>query len=86
MGLEAHRMTPKDFRPCTLLGAVHIELGDLMSGRDWYVKAEKLGADRHSIDQDLRALLARTSKSERQRIVEFLIAQDPERFGWLLRR
>lgn len=84
MGLEAHGLTPKDFRPCTLLGAVYIELGDLIAGREWYVKAEKLGADRLSIDRDLRTLLARTSKSERQRIVEFLIAQDPERFGWLL--
>lgn len=85
MGLEAYRLTPKDFRPCTLLGAVHIELGDLMAGREWYVKAEKLGADKHFIDQDLRALLARTSKSERQRITEFLIAQDPERFAWIVR-
>lgn len=85
-GLAAHELTPKDFRPCTLLGAVHIELGDLMAGREWYVKAEKLGADRHSIDQDLRALLARTSTSERKRIVEFLIVQDSERFGWLRRK
>jgi hypothetical protein len=85
-GLAAHGLTPRDFRPCTLLGAVHIELGDLVAGREWYLKAEKLGADRRAIDQDLRALLARTSKSERQRITEFLIAQDPERFGWLLRK
>lgn len=86
MGQAAHGLTPEDFRPCTLLGAVHIELGDLMAGREWYLKAEKLGADRHSIDQDLRALLSRTSKPERQRIIEFLIVQDPERFGWLLRK
>ena len=86
MGLTAHGLTPKDFRPCTLLGAVYIELGDLIAGREWYVKAEKLGADRHAIDQDLRALLSRTSRSERQRIIEFLIEQDPERFGWLLRK
>lgn len=85
-GLAANELAPKDFRPCTLLGAVHIELGDLVEGHEWYVKAEKLGADRHAIDQDLRALLSRTSKSERQRIVEFLIAQDLERFGWLRRK
>lgn len=83
LGLEAHRLTPTDFRPCTLLGAVHIELGDLASGHDWYVKAEKLGADRRSVDQDLRALLTRASKTEQHRIREFLIAQDPDRFAWL---
>jgi hypothetical protein len=32
MGLEAHGLTPKDFRPCTLLGAVQVELGDLRAG------------------------------------------------------
>lgn len=53
MGLSAHRLTPKDFRPCTLLGAVHIELGDLVAGHKWYVKAEKLGASRRAVDQVL---------------------------------
>lgn len=83
VGLEAHRLMPSDFRPCTLLGAVHIELGDLVVGHSWYTKAEKLGASRRAVDQDLRSLLARASSSEQLRIREFLIAQDPERFAWL---
>ncbi len=86
VGLEAHRLMPDDFRPCTLLGAVQIELGDLVMGHSWYVKAEKLGAARRAVDQDLRSLLARASKSEQLRIREFLIAQDPERFAWLRRK
>lgn len=83
MGLSAHRLTPKDFRPCTLLGAVHIELGDLVAGHKWYATAEKLGANRRAVDQDLRALIARATSSEQHRIRSFLIAQDPERFSWL---
>ena len=83
LGLSAHHLTPKDFRPCTLLGAVHIELGDLIAGHTWYVKAEKLGANRHSVDQELQALIARATSSEQRRIREFLIKQDPERFSWL---
>lgn len=83
VGLEAHRLMPDDFRPCTLLGAVHIELGDLVVGYSWYAKAEKLGATQRAVDQDLRSLLARASKSEQLRIREFLIVQDPERFAWL---
>jgi len=86
MGLEAHQLTPKDFRPCTLLGAVHIELGDLMAGHAWYMKAEKLGADKRSVDNDLRTLLARSSKSEQQRICGFLLQQDPQRFAWLRKK
>jgi tetratricopeptide (TPR) repeat protein len=37
---EAHELTSSDYRPCTLLGAVHIELGDLPTGHEWYAKAE----------------------------------------------
>lgn len=82
---EAHELTSSDYRPCTLLGAVHIELGDLLAGHAWYAKAESLGAPRQAIDQELRTLLVRSSDQERQRIREFLLLQDPERFAWLLR-
>lgn len=83
LGTDAHNLTPSDFRPCTLLGAVHIELGELEAGHKWYQKAESLGAERHAIDQELRALLVRSDPIERQRIRAFLIGQDPTRFSWL---
>lgn len=82
-GLEAHQLTPSDFRPCTLLGAVSMELGDLVAGHEWYAKAEALGAERQSIDQDLRALLVRADPATRDRIRAYLLQQDPERFAWL---
>ena len=80
---EAHELTSSDYRPCTLLGAVHIELGDLPAGHEWYAKAESLGAPRHAIDHELRGLLMRSSSQEQQRIREYLLRQDPERFAWL---
>lgn len=82
---EAHGLTPSDYRPCTLLGAVHIELGDHQAGREWYAKAESLGASRQAIDNELRGLLVRSSIEEQQRIRESLLGQDPERFSWLRR-
>lgn len=82
---EAHELASNDYRPCTLLGAVHIELGDLPTGHEWYTKAESLGAPRQAIDHELRRLLIRTSIQEQQRIREFLLRQDPERFAWLRR-
>lgn len=85
LACEAHERTPSDYRPCTLLGAVHIEFGDLPAGHEWYAKAESLGAPRQAIDQELRALLGRVSVQERQLLREFLLQQDPERFAWLLR-
>ena len=83
LGLEAHEMIPTDFRPCTLLGAVSMELGDLAAGHEWYAKAEALGAERRAIDQELKALLIRLEPNERNRIRAYLLEQDPERFAWL---
>ena len=80
---EAHQLTSSDYRPCTLLGAVHIELGVLQTGHEWYAKAESLGAPRQAIDHELRGLLMRSSSQEQQRICEYLLRQDPERFAWL---
>ena len=82
---EAHELTPSDYRPCTLLGAVHIELQDLEAGREWYAKAESLGAPPQAIDNDLRGLLMRSPPEKRQRIREYLLRHDPERFTWLRR-
>lgn len=82
---EAHGLTPSDYRPCTLLGAVHIELGALHEGHEWYAKAESLGASRQTIDNDLRGLLMRSPIEEQHRIREYLLHHDPQRFAWLRR-
>lgn len=39
LAMEAHKLTPADFRPCTLLGAVHFELGDDAAALEWYKKS-----------------------------------------------
>lgn len=83
LGEQAHSLSPNDYRPCTLLGAVHIELGNLAVGHEWFVKAEQLGADQASIDQDIRVLLARASQPEKERIRVFLLERDAKRFNWL---
>ena len=83
LGEQAHALTPRDYRPCTLLGAVHFELGDLIAGHEWFKKAEELGAAKATVDHDIRALLARMSEAERYRVRGFLLEQDPERFAWL---
>lgn len=83
LGEEAHALAPGDYRPCTLLGAVHFELGELCLGRGWYTKAEERGADKAAVDQDIKTLLARIPDAEGGRIRTFLLNQDPERFKWL---
>lgn len=82
-GLEAHRLTPSDFRPCTLLGAVRMEIGDYATGADWYAKAEARGATRDSVDRELRSILEAAPKEERSRMKAALLALDADRYTWL---
>ncbi|MBL6987182.1 MAG: cell envelope integrity protein TolA [Methylobacter sp.] len=82
-GGQAHALTPKDFRPCTLLGAVNIEMGDYLTGLDWYEKAKERGASERSIDYDLRGILLRADKAKREEIKAVLLRVDSERYKWV---
>ncbi len=82
-GAEAHAITDRDFRPCTLLGAVNFELGNYETARDWYAKAAERGASERSIDDELRGIFMRADKSRRNEIREFLSREDPVRYNWV---
>lgn len=82
-GSEAHLLTPKDFRPCTLLGAVHIERGEIMTGAEWYEKAEARGAKREMIDRELETILSASPQDQRVQIKKALKGYDASRFNWL---
>lgn len=83
LGNLAHELTPKDFRPCTLLGAVNFELGYFDIGRDWYAKAIERGAAEFSIDNDLKGIFLRSDTSQREKIKAFLLRDDPDRYRWV---
>ena len=82
-GNKAHILTPNDFRPCTLLGAVNIELGNYEEGQSWYKKAIKRGTTEKSIDDDLRSIFMRSEKCKRNELAEFLYKNDPNRYSWV---
>ncbi len=83
LGLRAHALMPRDFRPCTLLGAVNIELGNYDLGQEWYKKAEDRGAKRDAIDHELRGIFGRADKGKRAEIKAFLLSEDPVRYKWV---
>ena len=83
LGDKAHDLTPDDFRPCTLLGAVHIEMGEYGKGTEWYKKAEALGAKRALIDRELKSIIDAAKPEDRKRLTAFLKALDQSRFNWV---
>ena len=83
MGETAHALTPQDYRPCTLLGAVHMELRHFESGHEWYEKARKLGAPEQGIDSELRGIFQQLDSDGREDMKRFLLAEDSHRYSWL---
>ena len=82
-GERAHALMPTDYRPCTLLGAVHMELRDFEEGHDWYEKARQRGATEHAIDAELRSIFQQLDSPGREAMKRFLLAEDPRRYQWL---
>jgi hypothetical protein len=83
LGDKAHAYRPDDYRPCTLLGAVNMELGNFALGQEWYAKAVERGATEESVDKDLRNILVRADQAKRAAMSEFLLRQDPARYAWV---
>lgn len=85
LGEEAHALLPNSFMPCTLMGAINIELGHIDLGHDWYRMAEERGAKSDSIESELRSLLARMASERRDEAISELLRIDPARYGGLRR-
>lgn len=83
MGEKAHALQPGNFRPCTLLGAVHFQQRNYELGHEWYRKAEARGASSGSIKAEIQTLLKNMTGKERGAAISELLRIDPERYGWL---
>jgi hypothetical protein len=82
LGEKAHALDAADYRPCTLLGAVHMEDRNLALGHEWYEKAIKRGAKKDSVDQDIRKIFFRADQAKKEEMRAFLLRENPNRFSW----
>jgi O6-methylguanine-DNA--protein-cysteine methyltransferase len=82
LGKQAHFLTPRDFRPCTLLGAVNLEIGNIELGHSWFNKAIERGYDESSMDNELRSIFMRADKSTKEALRDYLLKEDPIRYSW----
>lgn len=82
----AHGLMSKDFRPCTLLGAIYMEGGQVSLGHEWYEKAIERGASEEAIDSELRIIFNRANHKDGQDIRKYLLQVDSRRFSWVKNR
>jgi len=82
LGKKAHLLMDKDFRPCTLIGAVYMETGYYDLGQEWYAKAVERGATKQAIDSDLRSIFMRADKTIQHEMRVHLLKVDPTRYSW----
>lgn len=86
LGERAHALQRRDYRPCTLLGAIYMETGQYDEGQVWYDKAIERGATTDVVDRDIRTILSRLSQARQRELEDFLLQADPIRFAWVQRR
>lgn len=83
MAKEAHELSPNDYRPCTLLGALYFEIHDYETGTEWFNKAEKLGAPQHNTDAEIKAVFHKADNQGKEKLRTYLLALDPKRYAWV---
>lgn len=83
---EAHLLQPQNFRPCTLLGALHIEMGEMGVGHEWYLKAQARGAKPGSIEAEIGSLIGRMPREKLDSAINQLLRIDPHQYAWLRKR
>ncbi|WP_413698841.1 hypothetical protein ACLKMH_14750 [Psychromonas sp. KJ10-10] len=82
LGHEAHEVTPLNFRPCTLLGAVYLSTGEFTLGHEWYQKAKERGFSQEAYDNDIRSIYKRASDEMKKQLKQNLI-ETGHRYKWL---
>ena len=80
---KAHNLTPENYRPYTLLGAIYMETGQYTLGHEWYEKASERGAPKQSINADLKSILSKIDKAQRNEMIEHLLKLDSYTYSWL---
>jgi tetratricopeptide (TPR) repeat protein len=83
LGEKAHTLRPEDYRPCTLLGAVYMEIGNYSLGQEWYDKAIERGATLKIVDDEIRRIFFQADKDQQNKMKEFLLGFDPIRYQWV---
>lgn len=83
LALAAHSKQEKDYRPCTLLGAIYFDLNNIEKGQEWFTKAKNLGADNNILLSEIKSLYLKASKEYKVKLEEHFKYENKEIFDWI---
>lgn len=78
-----YKLSPNNYRPCTLLGALYMEGFNVEEGHKWYSLAEKLGANVHGVNNEIIQILSNLSRKEKLDMINRLLSMDRQRYSYL---
>lgn len=83
LGMQAHNFDARSFHPCSLVGAIHFEIGDFALGEQWFAMAVQRGATLDALDSEVRAIFRRLNDVRKSALADYLLKGDPVRYAWL---
>jgi len=82
LGEQAHDLEPKDYRPCTLIGACKMLNGEITQGHEWYQAAMSRGFEPDNYEQEIRSIYNRAGTKDKAKIRKILL-EDGLKYRWL---
>lgn len=81
--LDAIRASPESYHPHNLIGAILYEEGSPSEGDEHFSEAIRLGSTPRDQEFEIRRALNRSTAEARDRVIEYLLSKDPEKYSWV---
>jgi hypothetical protein len=78
----AIKYQPNSHHPYTLMGAICYERGQYSEGDKWFQKAIQRGASPRDQDAEIKRIVKKANREQRQEVIEYLLKKDPVRYSW----
>ena len=81
--LNAIRASPVSYHPHNLIGAILYEEGSPSEGDQHFTEAIRLGSTPRDQDYEIRKALARSTVEARDKVINYLLSKDPNKYSWV---
>ncbi len=79
---NAIKLTPMNYHPYNLLGAIHYQTGKPEEADKYFARAIELGSSPKEIDDQIRKSIEMAEVDQRRLVAKYLISKDPIKYEW----